>query len=66
MPEDIYWFYLQSKNGKAQGYFPGKDKEEACGKFGYKPNQCKVIEVKITPNGFEWKDVGAEQLKLSI
>lgn len=64
--EDIKWFYLQSKNGKAQGYFSGKDKEEACSKFGYKPNQCKIIEVKITVNGFEWMGKEAEQLKLPI
>jgi len=64
VPKEAHWFYLQSKDGKAQGYFPGENKEEACRKFGYKPSQCKVVEVKITPNGFEWEGKEAEQLRL--
>jgi len=59
------WFFIKTRDKQIRGYGSGKDKIDACKRFGYNIEQCIIEEVECTPNGFVHIN-SAEQLSLKL
>lgn len=51
-PNNEKWFLIEVNDNSCTGYWPGKDKKDACLNFGLKVEECSIKEVIKTWKGF--------------